>query len=373
VIVSLDHDMTLLDRYIIRQYIVAAFFGLLSFLCIFLIIDLTEKIDDFLDAKVPTEIILQYYVAFAPEILKLMTPVAMLLAALFVTGRLSTQNELAAMKSSGISLYRILLPFLAVAMLVVGLSVYLNGWIVPASNQQKYYIERTYLHRGGDPSQRFNIFFQVGQTRIVTMNYFDTQTHTASRVSIQDFADTNLTVLYHRYDALRMQWQAASDSTKQGWVLLNGDRRGTVELTDPVIPYQRMYVGTLNLMPEDIEKKQRRPDEMQYGDLREFIQSQQRAGQDVSRWLVDYHSKLAFPFASIIMVLFGVPFAAGRARTGAALGFGIAVAVTFIYLAFMKISQVFGYNGDVDPLLTAWMANGMFFVAAIVNLLRVQK
>lgn len=365
--------MTLLDRYIIRQYVVAAFFGLLSFLCIFLIIDLTEKIDDFLDAKVPTDVIVQYYIAFAPEILKLMTPVAMLLAALFVTGRLSTQNELAAMKSSGVSLYRILLPFLAVAFVVVGISVYVNGWVVPASNQQKYYIERTYLHRGGDPSQRFNIFFQVGQYRIVTVNYFDTQTHTASRVSIQDFADTNLTVLYHRYDALRMQWQGETDSTRQGWVLLNGDHRGTVTLTDPVIPFQRHYIGTLGLMPEDIEKKQRKPDEMQYGDLQEFIASQQRAGQDVSRWLVDYHSKLAFPFASIIMVLFGVPFASGRARTGAALGFGIAVAVTFIYLAFMKISQVFGYNGDLNPFVTAWLANGIFLLAAVANLLRVPK
>jgi len=365
--------MNLLDRYIVRQYVVAAFFGLLSFLCIFLIIDLTEKIDDFLDAHVPSEIIVQYYIAFAPEILKLMTPVAMLLAALFVTGRLSTQNELAAMKASGVSLYRILLPFLAVAAVVVGISIYVNGWVVPASNQQKFYIEKTYLHRGGDPSQRFNIFFQVGQTRIVTVNYFDTQTHTASRVSIQDFADTNLTVLFHRYDALRMQWQTLTDSTPQGWVLLNGDHRGTMDLTDPIIPYQRLYMGTLGLMPEDIEKKQRKPDEMQYGDLKEFIQNQQRSGQDASRWLVDYHSKLAFPFASIIMVLFGVPFASGRARTGAALGFGIAVAVTFIYLAFMKISQVFGYNGDLNPFVTAWLANGIFLLAAIGNLLRVQK
>ncbi len=365
--------MSLLDRYIVRQYVVAAFFGLLSFLSIFLIIDLTEKIDDFLDANVPPEIIFQYYVAFAPEIIKLMTPVAMLLAALFVTGRMSTQNELSAMKSSGVSLYRILWPFLAVAAVVVALSIYLNGWIVPASNQKKFYIERTYLHRGGDPSQRFNIFFQVGPTRIVTVNYFDTQTNTASRVSIQDFADTNLTVLFHRYDALRMQWQAAGDSTTAGWVLLHGDHRGTVNLSDPVISFQRLYVGTLGLKPEDIEKKQRKPDEMEYGDLREFIRSQQRAGQEVSRWLVDYHSKLAFPFASIIMVLFGVPFASGRARTGAALGFGIAVAVTFIYLAFMKISQVFGYNGDLNPLFTAWMANGIFLFAAIVNLLRVPK
>ncbi len=88
---------------------------------------------------------------------------------------------------------------------------------------------------------------------------------------------------------------------------------------------------------------------------------------------MEYHFKLAFPFASIIMVLFGVPFAANRPRTGAALGFGIATAVTFIYLGFMKTSQVFGYNGDLNPLFTAWLANLIFLVAGIANLLRVQK
>jgi len=73
------------------------------------------------------------------------------------------------------------------------------------------------------------------------------------------------------------------------------------------------------------------------------------------------------------MVLFGVPFASARPRTGAAVGFGICVAVTFIYLAFMKMSQVFGYNGDLNPLFTAWLANLIFLVVGIFNLMRVQK
>lgn len=137
--------------------------------------------------------------------------------------------------------------------------------------------------------------------------------------------------------------------------------------------FDSLSVGKLLLTPADIEKKQRTPDEMDYSDLREFISNQQRAGQNVSRWLVEYHFKIAFPFASIIIILFGVPFAASRPRTGAALGIGIAAAVAFLYLVFMKASQVFGYNGDLDPLLTAWLANLIFLAAGIANLARVQK
>ena len=365
--------MKLIDRYIIRQYVVASFFGLLSFVCIFLVIDLTEKLDDFLDARVPTQTIIEYYIAFIPEIMRLMTPVAMLLAALFVTGRLSTNQELAAIKSGGISLYRLLAPFLLVALTVSLLSVYLNGWIVPYSNQTKYNIERTYLHRGGSPSQRFNLFFQVGPSKVVSVNYFDIQSHTASKVTVLEFADTNRTVVSHRYDAPHMAWDDGGDDHSGGWVLQGGTHRNTLDLNSPILRYDTLFVGTLNLLPDDIEKKQRKPDEMVYEELASFISNQREAGQDVARWLVDYHAKLAFPFASIIMVLFGVPFASARQRTGAALGFGIAVAVTFIYLAFTKISQVFGYNGDIDPLLTAWLANIIFFVAAIVNIARVQK
>ena len=137
--------------------------------------------------------------------------------------------------------------------------------------------------------------------------------------------------------------------------------------------FERLALGKLSVSPTDIEKKQRKPDEMDYPDLKEFIENQQRAGQDISRWLVDFHSKIAFPFASAIVVLFGVPFASIKRRGGLAIDFGVCVAVTFIYLAFMKTSQVFGYNGDINPLLTAWLANIVFFILAILNLLRVQK
>ena len=366
--------MTILDRYITRQFVVAALFGLFAFLMVFVVIDLMEKLDDFIDVNAPTHIVIEYYIAFIPEIVKLMTPVALLLAALFVMGRLSSQNELAAIKASGVSLYRVLLPFLVVSLIVSCLSIYLNGWVVPRANQKKFYIERNVMHQGSDNTDRFNIFFQEGRTRIVSMSYFDIQNHVATRVSIQDFLDTNLTYMERRWDAASMRWLPTPGEPGSGkWVLQSGSVHSFQEDREVVEPFTSMVIGRLTLTPADIEKKQRRPDEMEYGELREFIENQERAGQDVSRWLVDYHAKLAFPFASIIMVLFGVPFASSRPRTGAALGIGICVAVTFIYLGFMKVSQVFGYNGDLNPLVTAWLANIIFLVAAIVNLIRVQK
>jgi lipopolysaccharide export system permease protein len=331
--------MTIIDRYVIRQFLLSFLFGLVAFTLIFLMIDMMEKLDDFIDANASNRTIVEYYLNFAPEIIKLMTPVAMLLAALFVMGRLTNQNELAAMKSSGMSLYRLLIPFIVVSCVVSALSVYFNGWIVPYANQTKFAIERRHLQRV-DAQQRFNLFFQDGPTRIV--------------------ADTNLTVLTRRFDAEMMQWSTTTDSmtgtTTEGWLLLRGAERDIREEQETIRYFAERSVGRLSVTPTEMEKKQRKPDEMDYPELKEFIENQRRAGQDVARWLVEYHAKVAFPFASVVVTLFGVTFGSIRRRSGVAVEFGICVAMTFLYMGFMKTSQVFGYNGDLHPLLTAWLA-----------------
>jgi lipopolysaccharide export system permease protein len=367
--------MKILDRYIIRQFLVSLLFGLIAFILIFVIANMMENLDDFIDTNAPTKIIIEYYIAYIPEIIKFMLPMAVLLAALFITGRLSTQNELAAIKSTGTSLYRIMAPFLIVAFLISLLSIVFNGWVVPYANQKKFYIERLHLNRSITSIDRYNILFQEGRRRIVSINYYDPQAKCARQVSIQDFDSQDMTILRQRYDALRMQWiqPDEADVQKGSWVLLNGTARSFIDSAQTLSRFDSLKVGKLTLTPIDIEKKQRTPDEMNYTDLHEFIENQKRAGQDVARWLVEYHFKLAFPFASVIMILFGVPFASSRPRTGAALGFGIALAVAFIYLIFMKASQVFGYNGDLNPIFTAWLANLIFLVAGIANLFKVQK
>ena len=112
---------------------------------------------------------------------------------------------------------------------------------------------------------------------------------------------------------------------------------------------------------------------MDYETLKKFIENQQRAGQDVSKWLVDFYSKISFPFASMIVVLFAVPFASVKRRGGIGVQLGISLLITFIYLIFLKVSQVFGYNGDIHPLLTAWLANILFLIGAMYLTIRVQK
>lgn len=361
--------MRLIDRYIIRQFLVTALFSLVAVLVIFIVIDAMEKMDDFIDKQAGLDIILLYYLYFIPEIIKLIIPVAMLLASLFVTARLSAQGEWTAFKSSGASLYRLLFPYLLVAVVVSGISIYFNGWVVPSANKKKFTIERVYLHKDVVSASGSNIYVQDSPTRILSLGYFDDTRNIASRVSIQDFSISDPTVMVERVDAVTMLW----DSSSNQWMLNSGTRRWFSGGKERIDEFAVQPAGTLHFNPEDLRKKQRKPDEMSYYDMKEFIENQRRAGQDVSRWEVDFYSKISFPFATVIVVLFGVPFSSIRRRGGVGVQLGVSLLIGFVYLIFMKVSQVFGYNGDVSPLLTAWSANILFFAAAVVVLVRVPK
>lgn len=361
--------MKIFDLYIVRQFLVTTLFAIFAIVIIFVIIDLMENLDDFIDGRANALLVAQYYIYFMPEIIKLMIPVAMLLSALFTTGRLSALNEITAMKSSGFSLYRFMLPLLVVAFLVSLFSIYFNGWVVPYTNKQKYALARTYLNKYLSYMSKSNIFIQDTETRIVSIGYFDETRGLATNVTIEDFSDTNLTVIRATYIAKQMQWDAYTES----WSLMNGNVRIFNGDQEKYETFTIMNIGRLNFKPDDVKKKQQRPDEMSYEEMKEFIENQKRAGQDVSRWEVDFYSKISFPFASLIVVLFGVPFSSIKRRSGVGVEFGIAVGISFLYMIFLKISQAFGYNGDLNPLFTAWLANLIFLVAGIYVLIRVPK
>jgi lipopolysaccharide export system permease protein len=129
----------------------------------------------------------------------------------------------------------------------------------------------------------------------------------------------------------------------------------------------------ISLEPDKIYKKQLKPEEMVLSEFNEFITNFEKAGQKVSKEKVDYYSIISFPFANLITILFGVSIASNKRKAGAALHFGISIIVSFIYLGFVKISHVFGYNGDINPVLTAWLANILFFTISLLNFYRLNR
>lgn len=368
--------MKILDKYLIKQFLMTMIFGLIALTIIFIVIDMMENLDDFIDQNVTADVVLHYYFVFAPEILKLITPVGVLFAALFTAGKSANLSELTAIKASGVSFFRFMIPFLVTAFIVSIISIYFSGYLVPMANKTKVNIERNYLKRGFVFSGS-NIFFQDSRTRIVSISFFDESRNTAHRVSIQEFNKEDLTRMLSRIDAQNLVY----DSTKKVWVANNGVKR----IFNPVVSsasqaknqrdeyFNKLELNYLNFSPNDLFFKQQKPEEMNLAELKTLIKSQERAGNDPTAVLIEYYSRFSFPMASIIVVLFGLPISANKRKGGLAVQVGINILVTFIYLVFMKISQAFGKNGAMDPLLTAWFANIIFLGAAFVNFPRMRE
>jgi len=360
--------MKILDKYLVKQFLQTVIFGLLAFTVLFVIIDLMENMDDFIDQNVAANIIVEYYFVFVPEIFRLMIPVAVLLACLFTVGKLSNQNELTALKASGLSLYRFMIPFLAAGFVISILAAGFGGYIVPAANKHKVNIEQNYMKKGL-VALGGNIIFQDSKTRIVNILSYSTFSGQANRVSIQEFDPNNSTKMINRVDANSMKY----DSVNNKWILTGGTKRYFTDNGEKAETFAEMTLSNLNFQPHDVLEKQQKPEELTFDELSELADERLRSGNDPTSIEIEYHSRYAFAFASLVVVFFGLPISANKRKGGLAVQFGISLLVTFLYLVFMKVSQAFGKNGVMDPIITAWFANFIFLLVGIINLLKVQK
>jgi lipopolysaccharide export system permease protein len=152
--------LKILDKYLIKQFLQTIFFGIMALILIFVVIDMMENLDDFIDQNVPFDVILHYYFVFTPEIIRLITPIAVLFGALFTAGKAANLSELTAIKATGVSLSRFMLPFILTTILITGFSVVFSGYLVPMANKTKINIELEYLKRGITFAGS-NIFFKI--------------------------------------------------------------------------------------------------------------------------------------------------------------------------------------------------------------------
>lgn len=358
--------MKTLDRYLIRKFLGVLLFALFAFICIFLIVDGIEKLDTYLDKEVPPGIIVRLYIYYMPYIITLTLPIAMLLSSLFSIGTMAKQNEIVAQIASGRSLYRILTPILLLAMLISIAALWFGETVVPQASSARSQLIDEYLEKQREVWRKRinNVYARDDQERRISMRWFDTVRHVGHKINIRRF--DGLELAYHIY-ANRMEWQ---DSV---WVLYEGVERRFDAGTETVRQFESMALEDENLRPADFGKILKKPEEMSYGELRSFIAEVERNGGNPDHWRVDLYLKIAIPFANFIIVLFGAPLSSPKRRTGSATGFGISLAICFIYFGIVKTTQSMGQNGLLPPLIAAWSANVLFLVSGIWVLFKAPK
>ncbi|MEZ4700326.1 MAG: LptF/LptG family permease [Rhodothermales bacterium] len=361
--------MTTIDFHIMRRFLMGTVFLIGCLIVFFVVLHYVEFVDDFFDRGASmSQVFLEYYPNFIPDIVRLTSPLAVFLSCVYLTGKLSQQLQLAALQTSGVSLYRLLLPYLVVAVFISGFMFWFNGWIVPKTNQTVIEFEQKYLKNKQQQLDPSDIHRQNSPESMVSVGFYDRVAQVAHKVSIQHFSDDRH--LRARLDAKRMAWVDSlgiwrlHDITERSFSPEGMTQYRKIEDLDT----------TLTIYPRDLARTEREVESMTIPDARNYIDALRRSGaNNTGRTLVGYQSKFAYPLANLIVVLIGMPLASVRRRGGQAVQIGLGLLIAFFYLATMKLVEPFGYTGELSPTMAAWLPHVLFALLGLFFIFRARK
>ncbi len=356
----------ILDRYVFREFVGYLALGLVGFIVIFIVVDIFEKIDVFLDHHAPIALITSFYLYRAPEVVVQVLPVALLLATFLALGQLNKFGELTAMRCAGLSLMSILRPVFMVAWAATIGALLLGEYVVPSANHARDRIFQEQIQRLQRPTvtERPDLTYLGQDGRIYYIHLYVVRERRMHEVSLQEFRNGELV---RRIDAAEATWDG------NRWVFSSGYIRNFANGRESAKAFDHMAVNGLAERPEDFAKESPQPSEMNYLQLRAYVERLRSSGARVANYLVDLHLKLAFPLINLIVVMIGASLATRLRMQSAALGFGLSVAISFLYYALMRTGQALGHNGALPPYLAAWMADLVFGAIGIIMLRGAQK
>ena len=345
--------MKILNRYIFRQFAKTFLFTCAAFVVLFMLINMVEKLDKFMDRNLGFMEIARYYLLSIPSTLLVTSPVGVLLSSILVAGKLSASSELPAIRSAGVSMRQLLIPFLAGGVLICGINLLNACWLAPEAFTGITSIEQ-HLHTNANlPQKKETLHILESGNRIVSLNNFDATRSNVSGVSVEEFSGSHLRM---RTDADSMRY----DATIGEWIMRNASTRLFTGNSDQLKTVAQERIK-LSLTPHSLEELNLQPDEMNIIRHYQYVADKEKAGfSGLERSMVKLHSKIALPFGSIIIILIGVPMSAKKKRGGLASEISITLFIGFLFLGLQKTIAIVGYQGIINPMLAAWLPNILF-------------
>lgn len=359
--------MNILDRYLLKRYFAYFFGAVIVFLSIFFLVDLVEKIDNFLDYNLSFVQILYYYFYIIPWFIHVSIPMSALIAVVFSLGKLIKFNEFVAMESSGISLYRISVPLLIIGLLTSICAFEFEDRIVVPSHQKLSEFKNEYMtrqfHKKKDKIQR-NIYLQLENGSILNISSFNINRGHGKYITIQKIKNG---ILKERYDAKNIYWQ------NKKWILTNTQVR-KFENSNENFTFNDSLEITLGIKPNDLLQKNIDPENMTFVQLRSFIKKLRNLGINSIKWEVNLFFKTALNFTSFIVILFGISIVTFQTRSGGqGMGIALSLMIIFIYYGTLMFGKLLGIAGQLSPFLSVWLPNFIFLFLGIVFLLGAKK
>ncbi|HKW86546.1 MAG TPA: LptF/LptG family permease [Nitrospiraceae bacterium] len=367
--------MTILFRYMLREYckvFTMCFAGLMT---VYLVVDFFEKVRRFIRYDAKAHDILLYFSLITPNIFFQMAPLAVLMATLLTLGVFSKNHEITAMRSCGISLYRMASPFLFFSLVVALVLFLFSAVIIPLSTTKAEFVKTALIEKKSSPPT-----FKADRPWIQIRN----QTLMSFAVVDPDGATLRGVRLYHLGPDFRLTGVTeamVAHYTPQGWVLVAGIHRrllpdGGLLMTD----FETKPIE-LSQIPEDFNMGLSAgwlsvgSEQMTLVDIRAYADRLRKDGYSAARFLTDYYGRVAFPFVSLVMVIVGVALSLMRSGVrgrGMAMGIGQALVIGLLYWTTHSIAIKLGYTSVLTPVVAGWFANGLFLSFGLYLILKVR-
>ena len=362
----------ILDEYVVLEFLKTFFLVLAAFVVLMLVFTFFDLVGDILRNHIPLATVGNYLINLTPSMLYQIAPLAVLIAVLVTFGVLNRNSELVAMKATGISIYRLVVPIVSIAAILSVALFLFDEYYLPQANLRQEALRniikgrpaQTVLH----PEQKW-IFGEPhpGEpARIFYYQFFDPDRNEFANLSVFEF-DPSTFALYRRIVAARVYW----DSTNHSWRFQNGWKRDME--AGAVTEYREFKQTSFSEIHEDpgyFTKKEEQAQEMNFGELQRYIGDLRQSGFDTMRLRVALWHKLAWPLVAVVMAILAVPFALSMGRRGSLTGIAVAI---FVALTYFVVDGTFSAMGNVNYLpaaIAAWSPDFLFGITGGYLLLK---
>lgn len=351
--------MKILDWYIIKKFLSTYVFAILGMTFIIIIFDTGQKIDNFVTKQAPlSAIMLDYYANYIPYFVNIFSALFTFIAVIFFTSKMANHTEIVAMLSTGVSMGRIMRPYIVVAIFIALANCYLANFIIPPASIRRYNFEEKYLKNPYQNKDR-NIHRQAQPGHFAYLESFNVRSQTAYNFSLECVSDKGLVSKLTSNEAV---W----DTAKNVWHVSRYVIR-TIGDGGEVIRTGAALDTLINLTGKDLSVRVGKLVEtMGYREVNEYIDMLELQGAaNVDEVLIEKHKRFAYPMASIILTVIGVALSSRKMREGMGLHIGLGVGLSFAYILFQRFSEMFVQGGWLTPAIALWIPNILFAVIAV--------
>lgn len=358
--------MKILFKYLVKEFVKYFVIFEAIFVFIYLVIDFLQKIDNFIEAKVPGSFVFLYFIYKTPFIIVHMVPPTIAIAVIVMFSTMRNNREITAMKACGINLFKVS-QALVFAASAVGLMTFLTSEIlVPFASSRSNRIWNHDVEKQ-DPGLFYgsNQIWYKGPDRIYWIRSFDPKNQIMENPTFF-FFDGSFRLI-KKIEGKRGVWENGH------WKLDDAIIQELREKGDYRLERKESLYLELPERPESFVKGLKKPEEMGYWQLKRYSNEVREEGYDNSKYLVDMNIKIAFPFICLVLVILSIPIALGLKKGGTPLAISVGIGTCFLYVLTLGFSRSLGLMGAIPPVLSAWLSNLVFSFLGIYLMMHVER